>query len=221
MPRKFIKRYLPEPHHVRRHRTLRRVFGDLLHEPNLWHLNRRSAAGAMAVGLFCAFVPLPGQMVLAAALAIFCRVNLPMSVALVWITNPLTIPPIFYTTYRIGAWILGQDDQAPAFEASLQWLKDEFDHIWAPLFLGSALVGVAAAVLGYVLIRGIWRWHVLREWERRRLKHRRHARRPRSRGGGSAVARDSTVIGAATRPIGGRPAQPGSARRHNTPSTSS
>ncbi len=189
MPRKFIQQYLPEPHHVRRHRTLRRVFGDLLHDPNLWHLNRRSAAGAMAVGLFCAFVPLPGQMLLAAALAIFCRVNLPMSVALVWVTNPLTIPPIFYATYRIGAWILGQDSAPPAFEPSLTWLMQEFGHIWQPLFLGSALVGTLAAALGYLLVRAIWRWHVLRERERRR-RRRRRTKRPRH--GTHAIApRDS------------------------------
>lgn len=172
MARKFFQRYLPEAHHVRRHRTLRRVFGELLHDPNLWHLNRRSAAGAMAVGVFCAFVPAPGQMLLAAALAILCRVNLPMSVALVWLTNPITIPPVFYVTYRIGAWLLGRDGPAPDFEMSLEWLEAEFDHIWAPLLLGSLLTGTVAAALGYAAVRGFWRWHVLRAWRHRRQRHR-------------------------------------------------
>jgi len=56
----------------------------------------------MAVGLFCAFVPLPIQMLLAAAAAIIFRVNLPISVGLVWITNPVTIPPMFYFCYKVG-----------------------------------------------------------------------------------------------------------------------
>ncbi len=182
MPRKFLKRYLPEAHHVRKHRTLRRVFGELLHDPNLWHLNRRSAAGAMAVGLFCAFVPLPGQMLLAAALAILCRVNLPMSVGLVWITNPVTIPPVFYTTYRIGAWILGRHGEPPEFAPSLHWLMQEFGHVWQPLFLGSLVVGTLAAALGYLAVRALWRWHVLRERARRRVRHRRPAKRGATRG---------------------------------------
>ena len=192
MPRKFIKRYLPDPHYVRQHNTLRRVFGDLLHDANLWHLNRRSAAGAAAVGLFCAFIPLPGQMVAAAALAILCRVNLPLSVALVWVTNPVTIPPVFYATYRIGAWILGSNQPPPAFELSVQWLLQEFDHIWQPLLLGSFIAGTVSAALGYALMRLIWRWHVLREWQRRRLRRSRK-RSPRTQSVPSRKTPSSSV----------------------------
>jgi hypothetical protein len=101
VPKKLIKRYLPDHQTLRTHRHLQ-VFGARLHDPNLWHLNRRSASGAFAVGLFVAFIPLPLQMLLAAALAIVTQVNLPVSVALVWITNPVTMPPIFYFCYRVG-----------------------------------------------------------------------------------------------------------------------
>ena len=67
--RSFFKRFLPEPHRVRNHKHLRH-FGDLLHDPGIWHLNRRSASGGIAVGLFCAFIPLPIHMIVAAAVAI-------------------------------------------------------------------------------------------------------------------------------------------------------
>ena len=78
MAKKLIRRYLPDAHKIRDHKHLR-LFGTLLHDPNLWHLNRRSVAGAFAVGLFMAFVPMPFQMIPAAALAILLRVNLPIS----------------------------------------------------------------------------------------------------------------------------------------------
>jgi uncharacterized protein len=47
------------------------------------------------------YMPPIGQMFMAAAAAIVLRVNLPISVALVWITNPLTIPPMFYFAYLL------------------------------------------------------------------------------------------------------------------------
>ncbi|MBA1330154.1 ATP-binding protein, partial [Candidatus Endoriftia persephone str. Guaymas] len=94
MPKHLIKRLTPDHEMIRNHRHLQ-CFGKLLHDANLWHLNRRSAAGAFAVGLFMAFIPVPFQMILAAGAAILFRVNLPLSVALVWVTNPITIPPIF------------------------------------------------------------------------------------------------------------------------------
>jgi len=78
MPKKFIKRYLPDHEKIRNHKSLNKIFGTLLHDPNLLHLNRRSVSGAMAVGLFLAFVPLPIQMGLAAGIAILIRVNLPI-----------------------------------------------------------------------------------------------------------------------------------------------
>ena len=81
--KKWLKRIMPAPRTLRENRWLS-VFGKLLHDPNLWYLNRRSAAGAFAVGFFMMYMPPIGQMGLAAAAAIVVRVNLPLAVALVW-----------------------------------------------------------------------------------------------------------------------------------------
>ena len=101
----FLKQIAPDRAKIREHRHLR-VFGKLLHDPNLWHLNRRSVSGAFAVGMFVMYLPPLGQMLIAAAGAIAFRVNLPISVTLVWITNPVTIPPMYYFAYLVGSWIL-------------------------------------------------------------------------------------------------------------------
>ena len=95
MPKKIIKRMMPDHQTIKENKYLK-IFGNLLHNANLWHLNRHSVAKAFAVGLFFAFIPVPFQMVLAAGLAIIVHANLPLSIALVWITNPLTMPFIFY-----------------------------------------------------------------------------------------------------------------------------
>lgn len=165
---------MPDVHTIRTHKRLQ-FFGTLLHDANLWHLNRRSASGAMAVGLFMAFVPMPFQMIPAAALAIWFRVNLPISVALVWITNPFTMAPLFYFCYKLGTWILGYPVQNVnvevsdvTFEISLQWLMNEMGAIWQPFLLGSLLVSSVSALIGYWGMRWLWRSHVVRDWERRK-----------------------------------------------------
>ncbi len=170
MPKKFIKRWMPDHEKIRSHPQLNKIFGKLLHDPNLLHLNRRSVAGAFFVGLFMAFVPLPTQMVFAAAAAILFRVNLPISIGLVWLTNPVTMPPVFYFCYKVGAWILQTPVKKHTFELSWTWLQTELGSIWQPFLLGCFICGMASAILGSAAIRLIWRWHVLKQWQDRKQK---------------------------------------------------
>ncbi len=167
MPRRFIRRYLPDPHRVKNHRSLR-VFGDLLHSPNLWHLNRHSVSGAVAIGLFVAFVPLPIQMPLAAILAIAARTNLPISVVVVWVSNPLTMAPLFYSGYKLGEWMLGQTPGEFSFEPTLTWFATQFSLVWQPLLLGCLTLGAGSALLGYITVRLAWRLYVAQKWSKRR-----------------------------------------------------
>ncbi|MEW4982245.1 MAG: DUF2062 domain-containing protein [Cycloclasticus sp.] len=163
MPRRIVKKYFPDSKTIKEHKHLK-VFGTLLHNQNLWHLNRRSFAGAIAVGLFIAFIPLPTQMIIAAATAIVLHVNLPVAVATVWITNPLTMTPMFYAAYWVGATLMNIPLNAGDFAFSVDALIDSLGASWKPFLLGCLVLGSAAATLGYVLARGIWRWIVIRKW---------------------------------------------------------
>src|SRR5882672_7650074 len=106
MLRKFFRKYLPSPESIRQNRYLAR-FGTLLHHPNLWHLNRRSVAGGVAVGMFSGLVPGPFQMLTAAILAIPLRVNLPVALFTTFYTNPLTIGPLYVIAYYLGRLLVG------------------------------------------------------------------------------------------------------------------
>lgn len=171
MPRKRLRRWLPSPASVRRKQSLR-VLGEWIYQTNLWHINRYSASMAMFTGLFVAFLPIPGQMLVAAILAVLLRCNLPLSVALVWVTNPVTMPAIFYLTYRVGALLI--DVPAPVeeqeFEMSLAWLQSRIGLIWKPLLVGSLLLGLMVGSLGYFLVNLFWRIHVVRHWRQRRAR---------------------------------------------------
>lgn len=160
---------MPDHDTIRYHKHLQ-IFGTLLHSANLWHLNRRSVAGAFANGLFFAFVPVPFQMVLAAGGAIVFNVNLPLSVALVWVSNPVTMPPLFYGAYRVGAWVLGIKTGNFNFELSWEWLTSGLAAIWQPFLLGCLITGVVSAVVGYMSIRLFWRYRIVKEWRKRKLR---------------------------------------------------
>lgn len=166
MARRFIKRLMPDQQKVRESKAIR-LFGSLLHDANLWHLNRRSASGAFAVGLFCAFIPVPFQMLLAAAAAISLRVNLPLSVGLVWVSNPITMPPMFYLCYLVGNAILAEPPQPFAFELSWEWLMYSISTIGPAFLLGCFIFAVVSSLIGYVGIRLLWRQSVVKAWRQR------------------------------------------------------
>jgi len=145
------------PHHtrVKEHRYLQ-VFGDALHEPNLWHINRRSMAGAFAVGLFFAWVPMPLQMLMAAAAAIAFHTNLALSVGLVWISNPVTIPPMFYFAYLVGTWVIGTPPQEFEFQLSFEWLTSELSSSWKPFLTGCFILATSSSIIGYFVVSRFW-----------------------------------------------------------------
>lgn len=169
MPRKIIKRYLPDPDKIKDNKFLR-IFGNILHDPQLWHLTRYSVGHAFLVGLFCAFIPVPFQMLLAAGGAILFRANIAISVALVWITNPVTMPFLFSFAYWVGITILGQDSNDFQFELTLDWLNNNLTHLWQPFLLGCLVCASTCAFLGYIGVRVFWRFHITNAWEERRKK---------------------------------------------------
>ncbi|WP_448213337.1 DUF2062 domain-containing protein [Colwellia sp. MEBiC06753] len=170
MPKKVIRRLLPDHNTIKSNKHLQ-IFGELLHNANLWHLNRRSVAKAFAVGLFFAFIPVPFQMILAAGTAIIVHSNLPLSIALVWITNPLTMPAIFYACYIAGTWVIGAKEQAFAFEASWQWVVDSLQTIGPAFLIGCGVLAIIFAIIGYFGIQLLWRFSVAREWQKRAIRN--------------------------------------------------
>jgi len=160
---------MPDHHTIKNNKHLQ-IFGDLLHNGNLWHLNRRSVAKGFAVGLFFAFIPVPFQMVLAAGIAIIVHANLPLSIALVWITNPITMPAIFYFCYLTGTLILGAPEQEFAFEASWQWVVDSVSTIGPSFLLGCGVLAICFSLIGYFGIHALWRYSVVKEWHKRQKR---------------------------------------------------
>jgi len=175
--RKHFKKYLPTNDSIREHRFLRHL-APVLRHPNLWHLNRHSVAGGVAVGAFSGLMGGPIQMITAAVLAIIFRVNVPVAVASTWYTNPITAVPLTYLSYKIGTFVTGQSGK-PLVHFSYDWTNKDwigalpaFFH-WliqlGPSFLlGAFILALSLAAISYVGIRLLWRLHIVTHWRRRK-----------------------------------------------------
>ena len=62
----------------------------------------------VAIGIFVTWTPTIGlQMVITFLLSALFRANKFVGVPFVWISNPLTIVPIYGPNYLVGCWLLG------------------------------------------------------------------------------------------------------------------
>jgi uncharacterized protein len=184
MSKQFFRRYLPRNSREFDHDgSLRRVIGKRLVDPNVWHLNRRSISGGIAIGLFLAWIPMPFQTIPAAVLALLLRVNLPIAVIAIWVSNPLTWTPMYWFAYRLGLLILDRNPVRVEFAPEWSWFFGEMLRIWQPLLLGCIIMAAISAGLGYGLTRLIWRWHVITDLLERRRRRKVRGNRNHDAGG--------------------------------------
>jgi len=123
--------------------------------------NRRMVAKAVLIGLFIAFIPMPMQMLAVLAMMPFFRFNVPIALAMCWLSNPLTMPPMYYMEYLTGAYILGTEI-APV-EMSLDWFSENIDDIFIPLYFGAFIYSVLGSLSGYWLVNHFWKDSVHRD----------------------------------------------------------
>ena len=176
--RRLLKRYLPDHASLATHRWLA-PFGSTLFHPRLWHLNRHSAAGAIATGLFCGLIPGPFQMLGAALGCVLLRVNLPLALLTTLYTNPFTIVPLYILAFSMGEALLGRGEAR--FTPPPEWsggdvlggvaaLADWMIALGRPLALGLVVLASSLALAGYLLTRIAWRTYLIHHWRKRRQR---------------------------------------------------
>ena len=182
MPRKFFRRFLPDRDAIRANKYLAWL-GTWLHHPNLWHLNRGSVAGGVAIGLAAGLVPGPLQMLTAALLAIPLKKNLPVALLTTLYTNPFTIVPLYLLAIAYGRLLLGAGAQPVTVEPyawdwthwidSLEGLAHWTLSLGKPLAVGLPALALTLAAAGYCAVQLAWRVFVVLAW-RARARRRRH-----------------------------------------------
>lgn len=153
-----LRPLLPGRDTVAAHPWLRPVAARLL-VPQLWRLQHEAVARGVAVGMFWAFVIPVGQTVVAAVHCVWWRANIPAAVAMTMLTNPLTIGFWLWLAYQLGARVLGEPMASATPEAAgvAHWL---LEYGW-PTVLGMGLFASGGAVLGYLVVKLVWRLQVV------------------------------------------------------------
>lgn len=131
-----------------------------------------------SIGLFWSLTPLVGiQMYLGLITwtllgLIGIRFYMPISIAMIWITNPVTFPFFYYIFYVTGVaaynalgWnisamnfariseVIVHSDSLGFYEGLKYWSRFLINDMGAPMFLGSFLIGVPSAIVGYPLTK--------------------------------------------------------------------
>jgi uncharacterized protein (DUF2062 family) len=170
MPRRFFRKFA-----FKRHELVDRwyfaPFRRLLHDHRLWGIRRKTVVPAFALGLFVSSFPFPGHVALATLAALFFRVNIPVAAVATFIVNPITMYPVFYFAYRVGAWLLSIQPGPFSFELSMEWVSNTLGSIWQPMLLGCVVVGSVAALVGFVALDALWRYSV-HDYKSRKRKER-------------------------------------------------
>jgi len=118
-------------------------------------VNRRMVTRGVAVGLFWGFIPMPMQMLAVMATTPFLRFNAPIAISMVWLSNPFTMPPMYYMEYLTGNLILGREGIAD-IELTMDWFSENIGDIFIPLYVGTAFYSIIVTGVIYFLLNWLW-----------------------------------------------------------------
>jgi len=129
-------------------------------------VNRKSVTRGVFIGLFWGFIPMPMQMLAVVLTTPFIKFNVPVAISMVWLSNPLTMPFMYYMEYKTGLLILGKsgiDD----IELTLDWFAEHWEDILVPLYVGTIPYSTVVSFLVALLVNWLWRKSVKRAKQKR------------------------------------------------------
>ena len=159
-------RPLPRRSNIHRYPVLKWFAKTAYDRSYLWSFKGNAMVQALFWGIWIAMLPIVGiQMLVVFFLALIVRANLPLIVALQWISNPLTMAPIYFADYEIGLLILelfGVDyGRNKLLTAEFDWSGMEFADLWElvdtfpPMMAGGSVVGISLGVLAVFLYKAM------------------------------------------------------------------
>lgn len=144
---------------------IRAWLADRIHNRDLWRMRRHSVASGVGGGLFVAMLPIPLQSVVAAVLGVARGWNLPAAILCTWLSNPFTFLPIFYASKKSVTVLYHMFGAEPSIhdltpskvrDLDLGELVQLLSRSGPEFLIGSCLVGLMCAAVGFVLVHALW-----------------------------------------------------------------
>jgi len=132
-------------------------------------INRKSISKGVLIGLFWGFIPMPMQMLAVLAVTPFIKFNLPIAISMVWLSNPFTMPFMYYMEYQTGNFLLG-NESLENIDLTLDWFSDNWNRILIPLYVGTVPYSLGVSSLLYFSINKLWIDSVKKEKSHRKKR---------------------------------------------------
>lgn len=159
MKRRYIRlvrkmyRYLRHPG-IRKRPWLNALTKPIF-DKDLWTPCRYTVASGLSIGLFCGMLPIPFQTILAALASMRARVNIPVSMAACWVSNPLTQVPIWLAQERLGDWVREKTSLSVPKFLNVEVTVFETTLNLSSFTVGFLVMGTILSILAYPLVYGI------------------------------------------------------------------
>lgn len=122
---------------------------------------RKMISRGVVIGLFIGMIPMPFQMLSVLFMTPFLRFNIPIALMMCWITNPFTMPFIYYIEYSTGSFFLGIEVQN--VQMSIEWFQENLTKIIYPLYVGAIFYSIFISWFSYYSIIYLWKKSVYKE----------------------------------------------------------
>ena len=134
--------------------------------PEFLAANRKMISRGILLGVFIAFIPMPMQMAAVLLFMPLFRFNVPIALAMCWLSNPFTMPPMYYMEYLTGSFFLGSEVEP--VEMTLEWFSENMADIFIPLYTGTLFYSLFGSLLAYWAVNHFWKNSVHKDKKKHR-----------------------------------------------------
>lgn len=138
-------------------KSWKQKFRHFIHKVKILQGDPKYIAKGIAIGVFVGITPtIPLHTGIAIALAFIFRASKPAAVIGVWSGNPLTIPFIYYGSYKLGMFLLGK-----TATLDMRYLTThEILHLGVDttiaMILGGVILGILPAIGAYFITNNLF-----------------------------------------------------------------